>query len=371
MRKTALGLALALPLAWLLPAATPTSAATSRPCPTSSPAAAGRLQDVVLESTALRGPTRVCILLPVGYATSHERYPVLYLLHGAGDDQSTWMANTDVEELTKDLDLIVVMPDGGKAPDAGWYTDWLQGPAWESYHIGELIPWVDKSLRTVATREGRAVAGLSMGGFGAMSYAARHPDLFAAAASFSGAVDTADGGPLEGVGFKLAHDQFGTPDERVWGPYTDDEVIWRDHNPPDLASNLRWTTLSLSTGTGVPQPGDNPPDAPTEAAIHVLNLAFHNALTSAAIPHQWRETTFGTHSWPYWQDDLHQVLPLVLDAFAHPPAQPGAFDYRTADPTFSVWGWSFASDRLAREFVDLYVASKAGLVARAAECSTS
>jgi pimeloyl-ACP methyl ester carboxylesterase len=87
--------------------------------------------------------------------------------------------------------MIVVMPDGGAM---GWYTDWYAGdrpvqPRWETYHVGELVPWIDATYRTIAARRGRAIAGLSMGGFGALSYAARHPGTFAAAASFSGALE--------------------------------------------------------------------------------------------------------------------------------------------------------------------------------------
>ena len=86
------------------------------------------------------------------------------------------------------------MPDAGQG---GFYSDWYNAgaggpPKWETYHVGQLIPYVDAHYPTVAARGGRAIAGLCMGGFGAMSYAARHPDLFVAAASFSGAVDNMD-----------------------------------------------------------------------------------------------------------------------------------------------------------------------------------
>src|SRR5205085_3008695 len=78
----------------------------------------------------------------------------------------------------------------------GWFSDWFNGgafgpPMWETFHITQLIPWVDANLRTVAAAEGRAVAGLSQGGFGSLSYAARHPDLFTSAAAFSGGCEIA------------------------------------------------------------------------------------------------------------------------------------------------------------------------------------
>src|SRR5206468_9699510 len=94
------------------------------------------------------------------------------------------------------LPLIVVMPQAaGQGQGGGWASDWRNEgrggpPKWETFTIGELVPWVDATYRTSARRAGRAIAGLSMGGFSAMSYAVRHPDLFAAASSYSGATDT-------------------------------------------------------------------------------------------------------------------------------------------------------------------------------------
>ena len=103
----------------------------------------------------------------------------------------SWTRSGDAERLTAAKPLIVVMPDGGRG---GWYTNWYRGGRaarrrWETYHVDQLLRLVDRRFRTVAARRGRAIAGLSMGGFGALSYAARHPDRFAAAASFSGGVD--------------------------------------------------------------------------------------------------------------------------------------------------------------------------------------
>ena len=150
------------------------------------------MEDWTLRTPALYDATRVRVLLPAGYAADPDRrYPVLYLLHGADSDYRSWTRYGDAEAITAHAPMIVVMPDGGAE---GWYTDWYQGdrpvqPRWETYHVGELIPWVDATYRTIAARRGRAIAGLSMGGYGALSYAARHPGTFAAAASFSGALE--------------------------------------------------------------------------------------------------------------------------------------------------------------------------------------
>src|SRR5205807_6226435 len=133
--------------------------------------------------------------------------------------------------------VIVVMPDGGYD---GFYSDWYgtdtdghtpaPAPAWETFHVRELIPWVDATFPTVIGRGGRAIAGISMGGFGTMSYAARHPDVFVAAASFSGAVDPDQDYPLTPVGqTAFANGADRKPlDNCVWGDPVTEQVIWRD-----------------------------------------------------------------------------------------------------------------------------------------------
>lgn len=348
---------------WLL--ATAIMALLSLPLPLAHAATPG-LETIYVPSTALGRDVPVNVLLPADYRTApHRRYPVLYMLHGAGDTYAAWVDNTDIEEAVRPFDLIVVMPDAGHGPDAGWYSDWRDGPAWESFHIGELVPFIDQHFRTIPNRSGRGIAGLSMGGFGAMSYAARHPDLFAAAASFSGAVDTTLGGPAEAAAFGALHDQLGTPDRRVWGDYATDEVNWRAHNPPDLSTNLRWTNLWLSTGNGVPQPGDRAQDAPTEAGVYALNLSFHRDLESEGIAHTWLDRGRGTHSWRYWQDDLHLVLPWFAGLLGAALPPPTVFDYRSAEPAFSVYEWRFVADPLrAQEFLDLFGVSRDGFRVR-------
>src|SRR5438876_9887881 len=145
----------------------------------------------------------VRILPPADYATTRARYPVLYLRHGAGDTYKTWTEQADVQEFSAQFPLIIVMPDAGHDSEAGWYSDWADGSRqWETFHTHVLVLYVDSHFRTLG-RAHRAVAGLSMGGFGAMSYAARHRGLFRAAASFSGAVDTRYVEPASGVGFNV------------------------------------------------------------------------------------------------------------------------------------------------------------------------
>src|SRR5207302_11234669 len=170
-----------------------------------------RVTDLTFTSTALGGPVHVDVLLPPGYCpASTARYPVLYLLHGHGGHYSDWV-NHGVDGVVGDLPAIVVMPDGGYD---GFYSDWygsdLDGhspeppPAWETFHLRELLPWVDATYRTIPDRAHRAVAGLSMGGLGAMTYAAHRPDLFVAAGSFSGFLEPDLLYPLAPVAAPLA-----------------------------------------------------------------------------------------------------------------------------------------------------------------------
>lgn len=140
------------------------------------------------------------IILPHGYAGSGKRYPVLYLLHGVDGGENRymeWVTHTHVVRDAAQYDEIIVMPEA----DRSWYTNSRTNSklAWEDYLVLDLIPYVDSHYRTVPSRSGRAIAGMSMGGYGAMKLALKHPQLFSAVASLSGALSHAhwsDGEPL-------------------------------------------------------------------------------------------------------------------------------------------------------------------------------
>jgi S-formylglutathione hydrolase FrmB len=285
-----------------------------------------RLIDLTLSTPALKAPTHVRVLLPSGYRRQKpRRYPVLYLLHGAFGNASDWTQVGAAENITAGRKVIVVMPDGGQG---GWYTDWVnrgQGgpPEWETFHIGELIPWIDDRYRTDTHRGERGIAGLSMGGFGAMSYAARHPDLFSWAGSFSGAVDIVNYLPVAAVIDLEAPVDGGLPGDQ-FGDRVLAEPNWRAHNPWDLAASLRGMTLVIDTGNGQPGPLD-PPDKlydPIEEGVHEMSLSFHQRLLSLGIPHTWNDYGPGTHSWPYWQRDLTEAMPSLMSTFAQHRLRP-------------------------------------------------
>jgi S-formylglutathione hydrolase FrmB len=332
---------------------------------------------VRVSTAALGRAVDVRILLPAGYAQRKTaRYPVLYLFHGTGGRASDWVQKGGAEATTAGKPLITVMPDAGFDGDGGgWFTDWADprtelGPSrWETFHVGQLVPWIDRNLRTIAARRGRALAGLSQGGFGAMSYAARHPDMFGSATSFSGAPDIAHdpvtaAGAYGVISYVAAVDD-GVPPDAIFGSRFADAINWRGHDPATLAANLRGTRLSLYTATGLPGPLDQGiPDAAAvgiEALTHQSTLTFHRRIQRLGIPSRFDDYTFGTHTFPYWARDLRQEIGPLMRAFARPARPPARVSYTSIDRSWTQWGWTISFDRRApREFSELSGAASTG-----------
>lgn len=285
-----------------------------------------RLLDITVTTPLLNRQAGVRVLLPADYQTNTtRRYPVLYLFHGGGGVYTDWTTYGNAEQVSANLGVIVVMPDGGKG---SWYSDFDNfgaggPPAWETFEITQLIPWVDANFRTVAARRGRAIAGLSMGGYGTMSYAARHPDLFVSASSFSGAVDT--GLPGFDTYIEASPVIDGMAPGAIWGVPPFDLPGLQAHNPTNLAANLRGMHVALYTGNGAQGPLDGS-FAITgvfnniqESVVEQMNQSFDRALAAAGVAHTLNDYGNGTHSWPYWNRDLQQEMPAVMATFANPP----------------------------------------------------
>lgn len=160
-----------------------------QPEPNSPPLPDG-LQTVEFFSPAVGRAMKYDIVLPPDYETSGKRYPVLYLLHGVMQNYTVWGRNLGAAFYARNLrELILVMPDGGNT----WFVNYAASAAgakdqWEDHLVNDVIGNVDRSFRTIAQKEGRAIAGLSMGGFAAFSIGLRHPDMFASLGSTSGAL---------------------------------------------------------------------------------------------------------------------------------------------------------------------------------------
>lgn len=306
-----------------------------------------RITDITVRSGALVAPATVRVMLPDGYdANPNTRYPVLYLLHGGGGTHADW-TNLGAEQATAGLPVIVVQPDGGRG---SWWADALTPgldglPRWETFETRQLIPWIDANFRTVATRNGRAIAGLSMGGYGAMSYAARHPDLFVSASSFSGAVDTS--GPIVANWIGVSPLIEVRLPSSIFGVYPFDTDRRQAHNPTSLAANLRGMHLAFYFGNGQPGPLDNAADPNPvnqfmgwiqEDQVHNMNLAMHAKLDSLGIAHDLHGYGNGMHSGGYWARSLREEIPVIMATFANSPAPGNAIaDAGFEDSDMAPW----------------------------------
>ena len=334
-----------------------------------------RLVALSVSTQALSGPVDMRILLPSGYAKHpHRRYPVLYLLDGTSGHAADWTQFGAAEQTTAGRPLIVVMPnidlngDGG-----GWCTDWFNTgargqPEWETFHIDQLVPWVDRNLRTIAGRDGRAIAGLSQGGFCSMSYAARHPDLFETALSFSGAPDIAYDTEAQLLVTPVinATETFldHVPANSMFGPRLSEEVNWAAHDPTTLAGNLRGMNLFMYTGNGFPGPLDsglpNGGSDLIEGGVEILTRLFHQRLEALGIPSFYDDYGAGTHSWPYWARDLRQSIGPVMTDFKHPLPPPRTITFTAAEGSYEAFGWRVTMHRAVEEFSTLKDASPSG-----------
>lgn len=209
-------------------------------------------------------------------------FPVFYLLHGLSDDYTMWQRKTSLGRYVQMLPLIVVMPDGGR----GFYSDAHEGFAYESALVEDLIPFIDRTFHTVSERRGRAIGGLSMGGYGAIKLALKFPHLFASANGHSGA-------------YQFAHDGWRSEEAefmRIIGPHGTggkDDVFALAEKFAPTTNRSRLPALRLDCGT----------------SDYLLDQsrALHEHLQSLGVPHEYMERP-GAHDWAYWDKQLPSTL---------------------------------------------------------------
>jgi S-formylglutathione hydrolase FrmB len=278
-------------------------------------------------------PLRINVILPTGYDSAPKRrYPVLYALPGTSNTADVWLNNIDTVELTESLPLIVVIPDGTfDADGGGFYTNWVdqttsRGVAnWETFHTSELVDWIDENFRTIDDRSGRAIVGISQGGFGSMSYAARNPDLYGAASSFSGAVSIYYN-PIcrAGAVTLISAIMTGLNGVQPFAPFGDpvaDAANWQAHDPASIVGNLADTQVDIYTSTGLPGAPDLTDPAvigtvAMEVLLHASNQCFKQAADAAGIEYGWHSYAIGTHAWAYADRSLADYLPRLMEFFA-------------------------------------------------------
>ncbi|MER5639088.1 alpha/beta hydrolase-fold protein [Kitasatospora sp. NPDC002227] len=303
---------------------------------------------ITVTTPQVAGTHHIRIMLPADYYTNTTKhYPVLYFLHGTGDDPANaslaWPALRDASARSS---MITVEPDGGLR---GWYANWLnQNTAagaqnWETFHLGQVIPFIDADLRTIPDKAHRAIAGLSMGGFGAMHYAEDRPDLFSQVASLSGAIDlgrdsmdvrmaavgtlTNGAGVLCGSstnpscpgGFGPTVDSdalFGTPYPfSIFYPFSD--VLWNAADPSTHLSKLTGMGISLYVGNGNGNPADEEfwaESATTHVKTNLDALGMPSHYVDYGNGAGWG-TCAGHHDAPCWAADMVDFVPRLEAAF--------------------------------------------------------
>lgn len=321
---------------------------------------ADRVIELTIETPAFIAPTKVHVILPSGYdADPGRRWPVTYFTAGTQNRYSAFVEALDGTELIDDYPSIIVSPDA----NSGYWSDWFNSgafgpPKYETFVIDQLIPLIDSRFRTIASRSHRAIFGISMGGYGAMMFAARHPDLFSAAATLSGAVDSNI--PLNGTVLSFSSTFDGAPRDAIYGPRTTEEVRWRGHNPWDLAGNLRGLDLQIRSANGELNPaigeGGDPNDllsCAVEEGTWNASVSLHQRMKSLEVPHAWKDYGPGCHSVQNFKREVIDTLARFRKVFSRPPARPKTFTYRSIEPAFGVWGWQVRADRRrALEFLE-------------------
>ncbi len=293
------------------------------------PAIEGRtVVETTIKSEALGVEKPLLVVLPAGYATSKKRYPVVIMLHGLGGYQESWVKlGIEAAADLASLEAIVVLPDG----DDSFYVNWpgtvdydaclagkrpfgiepsmqtycVRSPRYADYLTKDLIAHIDASYSTIPTREARAIGGLSMGGYGALVTAFRHPELFSAVASHAGVASLRYTGPdpfspgkaalFEDPAVILANKGFGAHFEQVFGSQIAD---WIARDPAALAGSLKPGALAIYI------------DAGTEDIFRLHNGAAHLAevLTKANIDHEFHLIDGGKHDASFWTTRIDDSL---------------------------------------------------------------
>ncbi|MDA3907069.1 MAG: alpha/beta hydrolase family protein [Bacteroidales bacterium] len=262
----------------------------------------GKVYDnLSMTSKILKSERKFAVYLPPDYETSDRSYPVLYLLHGAGDDQTGWIQFGEILRIAdnaikegKATPMIIVMPDG-QTGRRGYFNDIKGDWQYEDFFFDELIPYVEKTYRSKDEKRFRAIAGLSMGGGGSFMYALHRTDMFSSACPLSAYI-----GPLsvDDLKARLSRNKENYSDSLV-------QAYYEQHNALSLIDNV--ATEKIKSVRWFIDCGD-------DDFLYEGNSLVHIAMRKKEIPHEFRIRN-GGHSWTYWRESLPVVLEFVSDAF--------------------------------------------------------
>ena len=263
----------------------------------------GKVYDnLSMESNILGMERKYAIYLPPDYETSERSYPVLYLLHGGGDDQTGWVQFGEVLRITDEAiacgtatAMIIVMPDAN-AGKRGYFNDIMGEWRYEDFFFEEFLPFVEQKYRIKGEKRYRAIAGLSMGGGGTFMYTLHHPELFSSACPLS-----ASCGPLtlDDIDSYLERREIPAESEEQKEAYFKrySALALINDLPVDQLKSVRWYI-----------------DCGDDDFLYEGNSLVHIAMRKKEIPHEFRIRD-GDHSWTYWRESLPQVLSFVSDSF--------------------------------------------------------
>ena len=253
------------------------------------------LENETVKSRILNMDRKYAVYLPPDYNNSERYYPVLYLLHGGGDDQTGWVqfgevlniADKAIKEGTA-TSMVIIMPDANTGK-RGYYNDIDGKWNYEDFFFNELMPEVEKKYRIRSDKRYRAVAGLSMGGGGSFIYALHHPELFSAACPLSASVGALT---LEEFKKNLEKNNVKVNDDVAAKYFSKNNILELVNNMPDtVKKSVRWYI-----------------DCGDDDFLYEGNSLMHITMRKKEIPHEYRVRD-GVHSWVYWR----AALPVVLD----------------------------------------------------------
>jgi enterochelin esterase-like enzyme len=263
----------------------------------------GKVMDnLSITSKILNMERKYAVYLPPDYETSRRSYPVLYLLHGGGDDQTGWVQFGEVMHIADKAihqgiatPMIIVMPDANTGR-RGYFNDASGEWLYEDFFFQEFLPFIEKQYRIKGEKRYRAVAGLSMGGGGTFMYALHHPELFSSACPLSAAT-----GPISKEEAKLYYEQRGmkpVPEAELENYFKRHSVLpLLDSVPAEQLKSVRWFI-----------------DCGDDDFLYEGNSLVHIAMRKKEIPHEFRIRN-GAHNWTYWRESLPEVLSFISDAF--------------------------------------------------------
>lgn len=280
-----------------------------------SSAQTASVETVQFHSNLINATLPYNVILPPDYRQSKTtRYPVLYLLHGWAGHYSDWATRTNVANYAAQYRMIIVMPEGNDS----WYVDGVPiktasgerpGDKYESYLIKEVLPDVDKRYRTIQSRYGRGIAGLSMGGYGAIKFGLKYPSTFAFAGSMSGALAAATWTEDDLKSVKAVYDSL----PPVFGAAGSD--VRKANDIFQIAQGLSASRIAAMPYFYL--------DSGTEDFFFEGNHRFGELLHEKKIPHEYRELP-GDHSWQYWDRQVREVLRIAAEKLKAQAPRPRA-----------------------------------------------